>query len=903
MDPVSLAGLALAGNIVQFLEFGYKLVTKANKIRKDGSVVEYTHMEIVTADLSRCAEKLRSSQGQPNPSQVALAGEEASLGEICQGCLHVAGEFNQVLRALQSQGRPSRWKSFRQALKSILGKERVAELKALLDLYSEQMDRRVLLSARSRIDLVLLQQDQQYSGLDTSIQVAVDRMRHLEGKIQHNQLSIQDGNDKVLQSIECFRADDRNNHGETHQAIAQLSTRFQENSAEVMLLAADVLNTLKSALANSRQQNQETAELLSDCRREGKKQIEDLKEEIRLLKLELGEGLQQIVASVGRNSLENDIMAKSTRNITNNMYNLWMAKELVLGTILQHFKSHVGDWASALEIISWKLQLFGQTNTAPIGLELENWGAASEMVVDFADIPEPESIPRPLYEAMDLSINSITDDPVSDGDIGSREGRTSNSGSDWGVIPSNPSSPDYFTACSLETDSQFSGGEMLWIGAREPSAARRARSRSSSMSLRVRASTHLTRLMQACIRCRLQRIRCQPDPVNPGGPCLICQRSKTNRFPCLRYRIIDVTLFRTGINYIPFYRAHPMTGPSYGDFHIEKHLTSTPRISLCLAQIGSMHFRISLHEFVPPLDGPSGSPQHTDFKGEHIYSVPWCIVDPDVAFGAINDYIDTTTEFYLYTFVDDTDHLAWDIFQFAYKQSTFPVPNKPLQTVIRLWVACRLIEGGWRCWLDAMSAPTSTNSASSINWDSGSVPSYLDYQLTSLVIHRILVPLQREVLRELQSRFSRFGISVVSEDWSVFFMTCFILLHNYELQIQFQSKVSLRRKSPVLYLDMPLVRRINAGANVVLAYFHHSLKGERVFTSEFAWKSVNFRREEHPDPEQISFLEKCRDIVVQRANRFDVIKHSDDYRRPYWYTSQLFDYEWTPRTTLDDSPP
>ncbi|KAF5974546.1 hypothetical protein FBULB1_7770 [Fusarium bulbicola] len=61
-----------------------------------------------------------------------------------------------------------------------------------------------------------------------------------------------------------------------------------------------------------------------------------------------------------------------------------------------------------------------------------------------------------------------------------------------------------------------------------------------------------TREIGACVRCRFQKIKCVIDEQNPEGGCKTCMNvSKTSpktihRVPCLRLRIADVVLYRTG---------------------------------------------------------------------------------------------------------------------------------------------------------------------------------------------------------------------------------------------------------------------------------------------------------------------------------------------------------------------
>jgi len=153
-------------------------------------------------------------------------------------------------------------------------------------------------------------------------------------------------------------------------------------------------------------------------------------------------------------------------------------------------------------------------------------------------------------------------------------------------------------------------------------------------------------------------------------PCQI-KTARMSRLPCLRYRITESLLFRTSLDYMPFYSAHPMIGPRYGDFHIEKLWTSAPARTIRLGQIqiGIINFRIELHKFVPP-----HGTTDVDLKGRSMYLSPWAIRDPDAVVDTINTFIDKTTGEYMNAFLDDSDSIVWDVFRMARRASVFPVP-------------------------------------------------------------------------------------------------------------------------------------------------------------------------------------------------------------------------------------
>ena len=190
--------------------------------------------------------------------------------------------------------------------------------------------------------------------------------------------------------------------------------------------------------------------------------------------------------------------------------------------------------------------------------------------------------------------------------------------------------------------------------------------------------------------------------------------------------------------------------------------------------------------------------------------------------------------------------------------------NEMLKKTLRLWVACRFIESKWRCWSESGWADSdirAMNPQDPFHNDLDSLPPYIDYQIASVIIQRILGPLRKDVLRDLQKTFNTHS----PRDWFATFLTSFILLQNYEMQSLFQRQFAERRRAKVQYLDMPLVRATNSGAKTILAHFHYCYKGQQLFTPGFDWSAPRVRRMAKLDAEQIAFMAQCRDIVVKKG--------------------------------------
>jgi hypothetical protein len=133
LDPLSAIGLA--GNIVQFVDFSAQLVGKARDIHNStsGTLPGNIDTEAITRSLLQLNTKLRDRVLEPNST------EEKVIQVLCRGCDAVANELIIALDALKVQGKKTRWKSVRQALKSVAGKEKIESLSKRLAGYREQL--------------------------------------------------------------------------------------------------------------------------------------------------------------------------------------------------------------------------------------------------------------------------------------------------------------------------------------------------------------------------------------------------------------------------------------------------------------------------------------------------------------------------------------------------------------------------------------------------------------------------------------------------------------------------------------------------------------------------------------------------------------------------------------------
>ena len=147
LDPLSALGLA--SNVIQVIDFSWKLVDRGNALYKssDGASIENREVEMIADDLSRLANRLHTSLTETEKSAMLTAGEE-SLRDLSKKCEVVARELITALDRLKVKKKHRRCESFRKALITVWGREEIENIASRLSALRAQLDTHVLLSLR-----------------------------------------------------------------------------------------------------------------------------------------------------------------------------------------------------------------------------------------------------------------------------------------------------------------------------------------------------------------------------------------------------------------------------------------------------------------------------------------------------------------------------------------------------------------------------------------------------------------------------------------------------------------------------------------------------------------------------------------------------------------------------------
>lgn len=112
----AVAAVGLAGNIVQFVEFGCKLLSTSNQIRtsRQGLADDYTTIQIITTDLRELCTALTTSI-----TQSSLVTQDRHIAPLGAQCLQIAEQLLSAVARLKPKKGNSRWNCFRAALKTV----------------------------------------------------------------------------------------------------------------------------------------------------------------------------------------------------------------------------------------------------------------------------------------------------------------------------------------------------------------------------------------------------------------------------------------------------------------------------------------------------------------------------------------------------------------------------------------------------------------------------------------------------------------------------------------------------------------------------------------------------------------------------------------------------------------
>jgi hypothetical protein len=154
-----MTGLSLAGTIVQFVDFGTRLLSDCRGLYKSSTGVldPNQELELVTDDLHRLINKLRlflPTTEPYDPRNLDEEKDEEAFKDICDGATKVAEDLLRRLNKLKVNGSKHRkLESLQQAVRSAWSKREIINLVERLSGFRRALDSRVLFSIRQVVNM------------------------------------------------------------------------------------------------------------------------------------------------------------------------------------------------------------------------------------------------------------------------------------------------------------------------------------------------------------------------------------------------------------------------------------------------------------------------------------------------------------------------------------------------------------------------------------------------------------------------------------------------------------------------------------------------------------------------------------------------------------------------------
>jgi hypothetical protein len=139
MDPISV--VAIAGNVIQFVEVGSRLISTFAQLYKsgNGTIATRTELEIVTKDLILLNDMLPSTPG---------IGEADSIRRLCEACNGVTRDLLVELERTKVKRTHRIWDAVCKTLKSSWKESKIVNLEQRVAQLRDQLSFHILVGLR-----------------------------------------------------------------------------------------------------------------------------------------------------------------------------------------------------------------------------------------------------------------------------------------------------------------------------------------------------------------------------------------------------------------------------------------------------------------------------------------------------------------------------------------------------------------------------------------------------------------------------------------------------------------------------------------------------------------------------------------------------------------------------------
>ncbi|KYK57680.1 tetratricopeptide repeat domain containing protein [Drechmeria coniospora] len=387
----------------------------------------------------------------------------------------------------------------------------------------------------------------------------------------------------------------------------------------------------------------------------------------------------------------------------------------------------------------------------------------------------------------------------------------------------------------------------------------RAGKRGPFKDIKLREQTAQTRRTGSCIRCRIQRIRCESDPTNPGGKCLTCTNA----------------LYKPG--QVPGYEWTSRWKTSITD-PIQQWESNEVKVIHVSSSCSKKHIELQVRQFVPQVGDKLT--RTWDYKGmrRSVTIPPYALIDLNRTTSAYTAHMhDIMTDTLENVLQDSAGGLLRKTYFWAVRRMMDAfVPADAswlLRQTLTLWVSIRLsTTSSFIVGNETLGMPGTILDTTSPHSGKIPIPPVLGAQLDLVLIHHIQSKLRREVLDGLQ----KMVLKNKQSTWFVAYLVTFILLHNTSLitahDAGYARKHGMKRR------------------------FAREDKVQEYHTDQCNDRDLRLLADLSDD--EIQFVHATRYVSGQNRQAWRQLWDSGACENDFYFISQLFEEDWKPHMTV-----
>ncbi|KAI1138635.1 hypothetical protein F5Y05DRAFT_45398 [Hypoxylon sp. FL0543] len=409
-----------------------------------------------------------------------------------------------------------------------------------------------------------------------------------------------------------------------------------------------------------------------------------------------------------------------------------------------------------------------------------------------------------------------------------------------------------------------------------------------------RKMTADTRRRGACIRCRLQRNRCRPDPNNRDGPCLTCleMSSRTiSKLACLRLIITDASIYRE--QPAP-YQGFSKRWQNMDIVDIQDWASEEVKTIYISQAFLDAPYPVKVREFIPR-EGDLIEEKWVTNGVEKSHWVPrYALADMEKHAEELQAFIDHNVGKYIVGAIGTEDDFLWDTYCMAFKRANNAKTHRErqvLRNLFRLWVAicktCNIhhIYGEDKLGAELVSDPNSP-------WHNRvPMPALIIAQKECIIYTKIFRPLSKEILRDLQYLV----VSKKREYWLTTYLTIFILMHSCAMITRRDEETARQYGLRERFANPNGIAGHHIAAQTMLAHFNYINTGFRPFQLALEPSGQQeLMQGGQLNEDEVKFVRNTALWIKDNETLLHQIQRDDDYGHPYYWISQIYQESWTP---------